>query len=127
MIAGIGTDIIEVERMAAKIEKENGFRELVFSKNEIAYCEAKANKYEHYAARFAAKESLGKALGVGWLSGTHINEVEIVNDESGKPFINLLGETAKQIALLNLGSIHVSLSHIKTFATAVVIIERHHA
>ena len=54
MIKGIGIDMIEVERVAEKISKEKGFRELVFSKTEIAYCEAKTNKYEHYAARFAA-------------------------------------------------------------------------
>ena len=123
MIKGIGTDIIEVERVASKIEKENGFRELVFSATEIKYCETKTNKYEHYAARFAAKEALGKALGLGWAEGTTINEVEIINDTNGKPHINFLGKTAGKIASLNLGNIHVSLSHIKTFATATVIIE----
>ncbi|QEC69757.1 holo-[acyl-carrier-protein] synthase [Panacibacter ginsenosidivorans] len=126
MIKGIGTDIIEVERIASKIQKENGFRELVFSAEEIKYCEAKTNKYEHYAARFAAKEALGKALGLGWAEGTTINEVEIRNNAEGKPYINFLGETAKKIASLNLGNIHVSLSHIKTFATAIVIIEQQH-
>ena len=55
--------MIEVERVAAKIAKESGFRELVFSKNEIKYCEDKTNKSEHYAARFAAKEAFFKALG----------------------------------------------------------------
>jgi holo-[acyl-carrier protein] synthase len=123
MIKGTGTDIIEVERIASRIQKENGFRELVFSADEIKYCEVKTNKYEHYAARFAAKEALGKALGVGWMTGTKINEAEILNDEAGKPFFNFLGETAKQIASLNIETIHVSLSHIKTFATAIVIIE----
>ena len=125
MIKGVGTDIIEVERVASKIQKESGFRELVFSSEEIKYCEAKTNKYEHYAARFAAKEALGKALGLGWSEGTTINEVEILNNIDGKPYINFLGETAKQIASLNLGNIHVSLSHIKTYATAIVIIEQH--
>ena len=126
MIKGVGTDIIEVERVASKIQKENGFRELVFSAEEIKYCEKKTNKYEHYAARFAAKEALGKALGLGWAEGTTINEVEILNNIDGKPYINFLGETAKQIASLNLGNIHVSLSHIKTYATAIVIIEQQH-
>ena len=125
MIKGVGTDIIEVERVASKIQKESGFRELVFSAEEIKYCEAKTNKYEHYAARFAAKEALGKALGLGWAEGTTINEVEILNNIGGKPYIHFLGETAKQIASLNLGNIHVSLSHIKTYATAIVIIEQH--
>lgn len=124
MIMGIGTDIVDVERIASRIQKENGFRELVFSADEIKYCEVKTNKYEHYAARFAAKEALGKALGVGWMPGTNINEVEILNDEAGKPYINFLGETASRIAVLNIGNIHVSLSHVKTFATAFVIIER---
>jgi holo-[acyl-carrier protein] synthase len=125
MIKGIGTDIIEVERVTTKIQKENGFREFVFSTEEIKYCENKTNKYEHYAARFAAKEALGKALGLGWVEGTTINEIEILNNIDGKPYINFIGETAKQIASLNLGNIHVSLSHIKTYATAIVIIEQH--
>jgi hypothetical protein len=60
MIAGIGTDIIEWTAVAAKIEKETGFRELVFSQNEIQYCESKAHKYEHYAARLAVKKHLPK-------------------------------------------------------------------
>jgi len=75
MIKGIGTDIIEVERVASSIQKESGFRELVFSAEEIKYCEAKTHNYEHYAARFAAKEALGKALGLGWVEGTTIHEV----------------------------------------------------
>ncbi len=124
MIFGIGTDIMEVERIGAKIEKENGFREFVFSQKEIQYCESKTHKYEHYAARMAAKEALGKALGSGWLSGTNINEAEILNDENGKPFFNFSGVTAATIATMRLASIHVSLSHTKQFATAVVIIEK---
>ncbi|MBG9378669.1 holo-ACP synthase [Panacibacter sp. DH6] len=127
MIKGIGTDIIEVERVAQKIQKEQGFRELVFSVAEINYCEAKTNKFEHYAARFAAKEALGKALGLGWAEGTTINEVEILNRQNGQPYIHFLGETAAKIAALNTGNIYVSLSHIKTFATAIVIIEQQHA
>src|SRR6187549_2855843 len=123
MIAGLGTDIIEVTRVSEKIGKESGFRELVFSPDEIAYCEPKANKYEHYAARFAAKEAFFKALGTGWLNGTAFNEVEIAHDEKGKPFIRLLGETAATIAALGYGAISVSLAHLKTIACATVIIE----
>ena len=69
MITGVGIDLIEVERVAVKIRKEIGFRELVFSKKEIAYCEKKTNKFEHYAARFAAKEAFFKAIGTGWGTG----------------------------------------------------------
>ena len=123
MITGLGIDLIEVDRVAVKISKETGFRELVFSKKEIAYCENKANKFEHYAARFAAKEAFFKAIGTGWAKDTVFNEIEITNNKDGKPEIFFLGKTATTIGEMTLGKISVSLSHIKTMATAVVIIE----
>ena len=123
MIFGIGTDLIEVERVAEKMEKKAGFKELVFSADEIIYCEARTFKYEHYAARFAAKEAFLKAIGTGWRNGTAVNEIEIYNDEEGKPEIRFHGLTAKTIADLKLGKIIVSLSHLKTMACAMVIIE----
>lgn len=123
MIFGIGTDLIEVERVAEKMEKKIGFKELVFSPKEISYCEPMSNKYEHYAARFAAKESFLKALGTGWKNGTAFNEIEIINNELGKPEIFFIGKTAITINEMNIGKIFVSLSHVKTMATAVVIIE----
>ena len=123
MIAGLGIDIIEVSRIAEKIEKDNGFRELVFSANEIAYCENKTHKHEHYAARFAAKEAFFKALGTGWLNGTAFNEVEIINNKHGKPEIALLGLTNSTINALGNFSITVALTHIKSTASAVVILE----
>lgn len=123
MIFGIGTDLVDVERMAEKLEKKAGFKELVFSADEILYCEARTFKYEHYAARFAAKESFLKAIGIGWSKGTAFNEIEIVNDEQGKPELRFLGITANTIEGLKLGRILVSLSHTKTMATAIVIIE----
>ena len=124
MLAGLGTDLTEVERIAEKINKRSGFREMVFSKTEIAYCESKTNKFEHYAARFAAKEAFFKALGTGWLKGTQFNEVEITNDESGKPALVLLGKTKKTLSAWGISKILVSLSHLKTIASAVVIIEK---
>ena len=124
MLEGLGLDIIEVERIAEKINKESGFREMVFSKTEIAYCESKPNKFEHYAARFAAKEAFFKALGTGWLKGTHFNEIEIINSESGKPVLVLLDKTKKTLSPLGIGKILVSLSHLKSIASAVVIIEK---
>jgi holo-[acyl-carrier protein] synthase len=123
MIFGIGIDLIEVERVAEKIGKKAGFAELVFSAREIMYCETKANRYEHYAARFAAKEAFFKALGSGWKSGTAFNEVEIIGDDAGKPEVFLLGKTAETFEAMNLGRISVSLSHLKTVASAVIIIE----
>ncbi len=123
MIFGIGTDLIEIERVAEKMGKKTGFKELVFSPDEIIYCESKANKYEHYAARFAAKESFFKAIGTGWRNGTAFNEIEIYNDALGKPEIRFLGNTQNTITAFKLGKIFVSMSHSKTMASAMVIIE----
>ena len=123
MIFGTGIDMIETERVESKISKESGFREMVFSQNEIDFCETKANKFERYAARFAAKEAFLKALGTGWKNGTAFNEIEIIKEDTGKPEIVLLGETAKTIAAMSIGRIFVSLSHLKSIAAAVVIIE----
>jgi len=123
MILGIGTDLIEVERVAEKMEKKAGFKELVFSPAEIIYCEAKTNKYEHYAARFAAKEAFLKAIGTGWRSGTAFNEIEVYNDGEGKPELRFSGITANTVIEMHAGKIFVSLSHLKTMACAMVIIE----
>lgn len=124
MITGVGTDLIEVERVAGKISKNEGFRELVFTPNEIVYCEAKANKFQHYAARFAAKEAFLKAIGTGWISGIAFNEIEIVNDDNGTPFLKLVGNTLKFIEARGIGKIWVSLSHLSNISSAVVIIEK---
>ncbi len=123
MIAGIGTDIVEVARMETAIQKERGFRELVFAPEEISYCEAQANPYQHYAARFAAKEAFFKALGTGWKDGTAFHEVVITRDEKGKPGIQLTHGTALTLHQLSSARIWVSVSHIATVATATVVIE----
>ncbi|MDQ3046949.1 MAG: holo-ACP synthase [Bacteroidota bacterium] len=122
MILGIGTDIAEVGRIAKSIENIS-FKERVFSKIEIAYCEAKANKAESFAARFAAKEAFFKSLGTGWRGGMAFNEVEVLNDELGKPSLNITGKTKEYVTEKNIRTIHVSLSHIKDVAMATVVLE----
>ena len=123
MIIGTGIDIIEVERVAHRVGSDNGFREFVFSKNEILYCDSKAFPFQHYAARFAAKEAFLKAIGKGWDSGLALHEIEIVNMPNGKPELRLCGQTEKELAHLGIRSVCLSLSHLKTFATAIVILE----
>ncbi|PWT71043.1 MAG: holo-[acyl-carrier-protein] synthase, partial [Bacteroidetes bacterium] len=113
MVSGIGIDMIEVDRIAEKIGKETGFKELVFSVNEIRYCEAKAHKFEHYAARFAAKEAFLKAIGTGWTSGTAFNEIEIVDGGNGQPEVVFIGATAKTVLAMNIKKVWVSVSHLK--------------
>lgn len=122
MILGIGTDIVDITRIAKSIE-ETRFKERVFSTAEIDYCESRANKAESYAARFAAKEAFFKALGTGWRGGMAFNEVEIRNDDLGKPSLHLLGQTAEIVAEKKIKTTHLSLSHTKGTAVAMVILE----
>jgi|SRR5579872_4891241 len=124
MTFGVGIDMIEVKRVASGISKESGFREMVFSATEIAYCESKKNKFEHYAARFAAKEAFFKALGTGWIENTLFNEVAVVHNTDGKPEIRLSGSTQATVNAMGITKILVSLSHIKEMASAVVILEK---
>ncbi len=124
MIIGTGTDIIEVERIAGKIQRQVEFRDYVFSPEEIAYCERMTNRFEHYAARFAAKEAFLKALKTGWVSGTAFNEIQTLADERGVPLMSFLGGTFKNLEKLQPFLVHVSLSHVKEFALAFVIIEK---
>jgi len=124
MIFGVGIDMVEVERIATSIGKESGFREMVFSAAEIDYCESKKHKFEHYAARFAAKEAFFKAWGTGWTDDTLFNEVEVIKTNSGKPEIKLTGSTLETVGKSGNIKISVSLTHTKTAAAAIVIIEK---
>ena len=119
MIFGLGTDIIEIERIKKAIAKKN-FLNNVFTPAEQDYCNSrgKFSAAASYAARFAAKEAFFKALGTGIL--LPLTNVEIINDERGVPMINLRGKVA---ALAESKKISLSLSHSHDFATAVCIIE----
>ena len=124
MIVGNGIDIVEVSRICEKLVKGNSFRDKIFSKKEIEYCEKCAIPWESYAARFAAKEAFLKATGKGMMLGYDLNQIEIINDSDGKPFIKLSGNFKNYFDENGWKSIHVSLSHIQNTACAVVIIEK---
>ncbi|HAH32102.1 MAG TPA: holo-[acyl-carrier-protein] synthase [Elusimicrobia bacterium] len=123
MIFGIGIDTIEVARVGREIVKSDGFKERYFSDREIAYCELKHGKARNYAARFAAKEAFFKALGTGYSGGLAFNEVEVINDRLGKPEIVLRGKAKELCGKRKIRGIHVSLTHIKNYSSAVVIME----
>ena len=123
MIYGIGTDIIEVGRIQKVMERDIGFRDKIFTQGEIEYCETKRFKYENYAARFSVKESFLKAIGTGWRFGIRFADIEVYHDELGKPFIRVHGKAKELITDLSISKIHVSLSHLKEMATAIVILE----
>ncbi|MBK7344575.1 MAG: holo-ACP synthase [Saprospiraceae bacterium] len=124
MIIGTGIDMIETARIQAKLEKEIGLREHLFSAEEIAYCESMANRYEHYAARFAAKEALLKALGTGLSESHDLNTAEIVHQDSGKPQFRFDHHWEEYLNRMGDLRIHVTLTHIKDTACAMVVIEK---
>jgi holo-[acyl-carrier protein] synthase len=123
-VAGLGVDIIEIERMRKVLKRTPSFRERAFSETEKAYCDARALPEVHYALRFAAKEAVLKALGTGF-GGVGALDVEVVNDEKGRPHAVLHGK-AKQIAdEQGIVEMHLSLSytHDLGVANAVAIKE----
>ncbi len=120
MIIGIGIDIVEIQRIEAAIERHGErFLARLFTDLERAYCERfGAQRAGHYAARFAAKEALSKAIGTGMRFPCRWRDICVVNGHSGKPELQLSGELARRYA----GYLfHLSLSHSTTHAVAVVV------
>jgi holo-[acyl-carrier protein] synthase len=123
MIAGVGIDLVSIQRMAEKLRNAS-FVEKVFSVNEQAYCESCPRKEQHYAVRFAAKEAFLKATGRGLAAGYDLKNIEIIQDTSGKPLITLLGSYKEMNHREGWMAIHISLSHEGDSAMAIVIIEK---
>lgn len=121
MIKGLGTDLVDVARLEKKAGKES-FLTTVFTSTEMEYCERKKHSAQHYAARFAAKEAYMKALGTGWGNNAEFKEIEVINNELGKPDLLLSGSTLLFFRQSGFKHIFVSLSHTTTAATATVII-----
>ena len=115
---GIGIDIVEVQRIEQLAEKHESFLARVYTEAEISYCSKKKNRHQHFAARFAAKESVLKALGVGWARDVKWTDIEVVNDSLGKPHINAYGEVRRLMEEKNIREILVSLSHTAHYAVA---------
>ena len=115
-ILGVGTDIVETERIRELFEREQDFAQRVFTDRELEYSLPKETRFLHLAARFAAKEAVAKALGrsFGW------KEVELVNNADGKPEVNLYGR-AREAA--GSARVHVSISHTRNYASAVAVVD----
>ncbi|MBN1327160.1 MAG: holo-ACP synthase [Candidatus Cloacimonetes bacterium] len=124
MISGIGVDIIEVARVEKLIDRDDKFLQKIFTQTEINYCRQFTNKAQHFAGRFSVKEAFLKAMGTGWSNGLKFNEIETVNDDLGKPEIILYGTTKEIFMRQNFDIAHVSIAHLKEYATAVVVIEK---
>jgi holo-[acyl-carrier protein] synthase len=124
VILGTGIDLAEVARIREAVEKYGTrFLERVFTAGEIAYVETKANRFERYAARFAAKEAGMKAIGTGWRGGVRWQDFEVRNRRSGRPELLLHGVAAEVARRMGVERIHLSLTHTETMAQAFVILE----
>ena len=124
MICGSGVDLCEVSRIKDAIGRHGRrFVERIFTEREIAYSESKANSYERFAARFAAKEAGMKALGTGWRRGVAWKDFEVSNLPTGRPALSLHGKAAEIARELGVSNIALSLTHTKDQALAVVTFE----
>jgi holo-[acyl-carrier protein] synthase len=124
MILGVGTDLIEISRIARSIERYGDhFLHRVYSAGEIAYCSRKRNSAESYASRFAAKEAAAKALGTGISFGVSWREFEVTREPGLRPEIRFHGRAASIAASLGVSHTALSLTHSRDLAMAVVILE----
>ena len=124
MILGTGVDLAEVDRIRQSVERfGDRFVARIYTSREIAYVERKANRFERYAARFAAKEAGMKALGTGWHRGIHWKDFEVINLPSGRPTLHLHGQAEKIAQQMGVKTIQLSLTHTYRDGLAYVIFE----
>ena len=124
-IVGVGTDLAEVERVRAMLEKySDAFLNRTFTRSEIDYCSKKALAHMHYTARFAAKEAMAKALGTGFADGVSLKDLSVEIDEKGAPHAVVCGRAKEIMESMGGSKMLVSISHTKQFASAVAVISR---
>jgi holo-[acyl-carrier protein] synthase len=125
MIYGIGTDFVEVPRIEKILHKwGEKFTGRVYSKGEIDYCRSKAFPAMHFAARFAVKESFLKSLGIGLGMGVKLRDIDVINTPQGKPILNINEQIEGIIDKFGITAIHISLTHTKEHAHAIVVLEK---
>ena len=123
MITGLGIDIVEVRRIRAALQGTEAMRQRIFSVGEIRYCSKRKNEFQHFAARFAAKEATLKALGTGWQGGIGWKDVEVTSDEQGKPELIFHGKAEQTFQESGARRALLSLTHTREYALAVVVLE----
>jgi holo-[acyl-carrier protein] synthase len=124
VIVGLGLDIAEIDRIGAAITRHGApFLERIYTTREVSYCESHKNKFERYAARFAAKEAAMKALGTGWRRGVRWRDIEVVRQASGKPTLDLEGAARQFANDLGVKNISLTITHSGNLALAQVIFE----
>ncbi|QPJ65453.1 MAG: holo-[acyl-carrier-protein] synthase [Candidatus Nitrohelix vancouverensis] len=125
MIFGTGVDLVEISRIERSLEKYlEKFETRLFTQTEIDYCRSKAGSAKHFAARFAVKEAVLKSMGVGMDHGIAWTDIETLNEESGRPYLQLHGKGRALFDELELRAIHISISHTQEHAIAYAVAEK---
>lgn len=124
MIVGIGIDIVVVSDLRLQIEQISGFLGEIFSEEEISEARGRADPYQCFAARFAAKEAFMKAAGSGWTDAVDFQQIVIVSDGSSTPTINIGSKASDALRHLEPYDVRLSMSHTSAYGCAVVILER---
>jgi holo-[acyl-carrier protein] synthase len=125
MIYGIGIDLVRVRRVEEALERwGDRFRNRVYTSGEIEYCLRKRNPSPNFAARFAAKEALVKALGIGMRRGVHWKNIEVARGPLGQPMLKLNGTAGEILKREKITGIFVSLTHDHDYGSAVVVLEK---
>lgn len=121
MVLGIGIDIIEISRIKESVDRFNEhFLNKIFTQTELDYSLSKANKYQHLAARFAAKEAIAKALATGWSQGFRWKDIEIYNEPNGMPEVNLFGKLKEFVGEEK--ALKITMSHSEHYVTCFAIL-----
>lgn len=122
MAAGIGVDMLEIDRMEQALARQPRLAEKIFTDDERAYCDRTARPAEHYAARWAAREAVVKALGTGFSQGVGLRDVSVGRDETGRPRAVLTGRAAQLAEERGVREVALSISHTRDVAVANAIL-----
>lgn len=122
MIIGLGTDIIEIPRIADMIQRHGElFLTRIYTDGEIRHCQLRKHSAQHFAGRWAAKEAVMKVLGTGFIKGINWKDVEVINLKSGRPIMELSGGAKRRAEGMGIGDVLVTISHCREFATATAV------
>jgi holo-[acyl-carrier protein] synthase len=121
-VRGVGTDIVDVSRLARSLRRRDGFAKTVFCSDERRFCDSQRYPEHHYAARFAAKEAFLKALGLGIFSGIALTDIEVVRDRDCAPQLRLGPTAAAALARVDGKAPLLSMSHHRHLALAIVVV-----
>ncbi|MCL4109889.1 UNVERIFIED_CONTAM: hypothetical protein GTU68_003257 [Idotea baltica] len=122
MIIGLGTDIVEIDRIGKMVERHGeNFLNRIYTDGEVKYCQRRKESNQHLAGRWAVKEAVMKVLGTGFIRGIHWRDIEVTSQQSGKPVLVLHGGARDRADQIGIGQVLISISHCRAYATATAI------